>query len=111
VSDRPDLHTPEHDQWDQGGFCNNLVTDDDGCGTTCGYQEPWEPLNGEIVTPLDGTVLVIPALDHLKQRAEDPNSVLMVLGIAKHNDYRKSEIVLSEQNRRDLAARLLDGLE
>lgn len=39
---RPDLHTPEHDQWDQGGYCNNLVLDDDGCGTVCGYRAPRE---------------------------------------------------------------------
>lgn len=105
MSDRPDLHTPEHDQWDQGGYCNNLVTDDDGCGTTCGYQKPWEPYAGMIVTPLEGYVQVYP------ERAEDPNAVMMVLGVAKRNDYRTAEIVLSEQNRRDLAARLLDGLE
>lgn len=37
---RPDLHTSQHDQWDQGGYCNNLVIDDDGSGTVCGYRAP-----------------------------------------------------------------------
>lgn len=37
---RPDLHTPEHTMWDQGGYCNDLVADEDGCGEVCGYQRP-----------------------------------------------------------------------
>lgn len=37
---RPYLHTAEHDMWDQGGYCNALVTDEDGCGDVCGYQRP-----------------------------------------------------------------------
>lgn len=37
-ANRPDLHTPDHDQWDQGGYCNNLVLDDDGTATVCGYR-------------------------------------------------------------------------
>lgn len=44
MSNRPDLHTADHDQWDQGGYCNNLVTDTDGCGTVCGYRQPRQPL-------------------------------------------------------------------
>jgi hypothetical protein len=36
--DRPDLHTAAHDDWDQGGYCNALVVDSDGCGTVCGYR-------------------------------------------------------------------------
>lgn len=37
-ADRPDLHTAAHDDWDQGGYCNALVVDRDGCGTICGYR-------------------------------------------------------------------------
>ena len=43
MSYRPDLHTTGHDQRDQGGYCNNLVLDDDGCGVVCGYRSPHEP--------------------------------------------------------------------
>jgi hypothetical protein len=39
MTNRPDLHTEKHDNWDQGGYCNALVTDYDGCGTSCGYRE------------------------------------------------------------------------
>lgn len=37
---RPDLHTPRHDNWDAGGYCNALVLDDEGCGEVCGYRKP-----------------------------------------------------------------------
>lgn len=40
---RHDLHRPDHDQWDQGGYCNNLVVDDDGTATVCGYRKPLDP--------------------------------------------------------------------
>jgi len=37
------LHTDQHDSWDAGGYCNALVLDDEGNGTTCGYRKPLPP--------------------------------------------------------------------
>lgn len=45
MSDRPELHTADHDQWDQGGYCNNLVIDHDSeTATVCGYRQPRTPV-------------------------------------------------------------------
>lgn len=33
-------HTDQHDAWDQGGYCNALVADENGDGDTCGYRQP-----------------------------------------------------------------------
>lgn len=40
-------HTPEHDNWDQGGFCNALVAGPDGCGEVCGYRAPYVARSNE----------------------------------------------------------------
>ena len=37
MSDRPDLHTASHEDFDAGGYCNNLVLDADGSATDCGF--------------------------------------------------------------------------
>ncbi|WP_311245367.1 MULTISPECIES: hypothetical protein [unclassified Microbacterium] len=43
MTDRPEMHTPAHSEWDQGGYCNELVLDHDGeTATTCGYRAPRE---------------------------------------------------------------------
>lgn len=44
MSDRPDLHTDDHENFDAGGYCNNLVLDADGTATDCGFY------NGEPTT-------------------------------------------------------------
>lgn len=31
-------HTPDHDTWDAGGYCNELVADAEGYGAVCGYR-------------------------------------------------------------------------
>lgn len=41
------MHTDKHDKWDQGGYCNNMVTDHDGSGTTCGYRKAPPALHDE----------------------------------------------------------------
>lgn len=33
-------HTDEHSDWDQGGYCNALVTNEHGDGDVCGYRQP-----------------------------------------------------------------------
>lgn len=56
---RPDKHRPDHDNWDQGGYCNELVTDDDGCGEICGYRTavdgPLDPFPYVITESVYGT--------------------------------------------------------
>lgn len=33
-------HTSKHNNWDVGGYCNALVTNENGDGVTCGYRKP-----------------------------------------------------------------------
>lgn len=33
-------HTPDHNKWDAGGYCNELVLDENGDAEVCGYIEP-----------------------------------------------------------------------
>lgn len=45
MTNRPEMHTADHDQWDQGGYCNSLVIDHDGeTATVCGYRQPRVPV-------------------------------------------------------------------
>lgn len=49
--DRPELHKPDHDAWDQGGYCNELVLDHDGeSATICGYRTPRAPYTPSLDT-------------------------------------------------------------
>lgn len=33
------MSTHTHGNWDQGGYCNNLLLDENGDGNSCGYQK------------------------------------------------------------------------
>lgn len=33
------MSTHTHGNWDQGGYCNNLLLDGNGDGNSCGYQK------------------------------------------------------------------------
>jgi hypothetical protein len=112
MTNRPDLHTPEHDQWDQGGYCNNLVTDDDGCGTVCGYRKPREKRPGEVLTPLGAVVRLNALPPHLMAQIEDDlhGTMLRLFMQDWTLDRMYAEVVLSGENRRELAMHLLEGL-
>lgn len=47
-------HTDAHDDWDQGGYCNTLVQDENGDADVCGYRKP--PSAPEISARLDPRV-------------------------------------------------------
>lgn len=49
-------HTDAHDDWDQGGYCNALVQDENGDGDICGYRKPLDA--SEISVRLDTRVPV-----------------------------------------------------
>lgn len=38
---KPELHTDDHQEWDRGGNCMALVTDDTGYADVCGYKLPY----------------------------------------------------------------------
>lgn len=76
---RPDLHTPDHTMWDQGGYCNNLVTDEDGCGEVCGYQRPTLVLGGAPALPT-GSFMGEPVQQVRRDVYEIPDWILVQRG-------------------------------
>lgn len=50
-------HTDAHDDWDQGGYCNTLVRDENGDGVVCGYRQGSPPSPApEIAVKVDSRI-------------------------------------------------------
>lgn len=65
----------------------------------------------QVLTPLGGTVRVDPLAPHLMARIDDDlEGVMLRLGMQSPRDHRLAEVVLSGENRRELAALLLEDL-
>lgn len=44
MSDEENLHNPNHNNWDAGGYCNVMVMRNEG-GETCGFKKGPEAVN------------------------------------------------------------------
>lgn len=74
-----DRHTDQHDAWDQGGYCNALVLDENGDGDVCGYRKPTDATLSPDVRAkalADEYTQLAEQAQHIKDRQDEIKTIL-----------------------------------